>query len=430
MATKQRNNRAATGGTPGGGGTNQSAPVPGSFFRVPKYSTRRRFVPDTLNTAVAVAPAKGVQVNVPLTKLDQLDIVKGLKMTLTGLKETFTTGANPDVLTVSPFYPASKVLEMEVKLQAAYDSYRQTGPLAAIAQAFRPMVGWRKASSQTLNAFCNVGASNPNLAGVQSSAPDMTIDVPLSWHFDEYYDLDQKGNPLGKYYDALVTPQFMAAQARVVNPSVVLAPAIATSDLLHAGVSETGAATATYALGQAGTLRVSRDAFWTAKNPASNPPQYPWQYTRDYFASPTSGQSPAQVLIQNTGVSVGQVMSLYGFVWDPDANGGQGQVVPMSSIQKFQLVTGGSLINQEFIPSEVTDRMHSMYNNALGGFPSGVFVLDFALSEDGGYLTNQECINTYLVNGVALNITFNAGSVPGPKSTVYLAVEALKLATS
>lgn len=429
MPTKQRG-KQATGGSPGGGGTNQGAPQPGSFFRVPKYSTRRRFVPDTLNQAVAVSPAKGVQVPVGLTKLDQLDIVKAFKMTITGLKETYTQGAGPDALAASPFYPASKILEMEVKLQAAYDSYRQTGPLAAIAQAFRPLVGWRKASATTLNAFANVGANNPNLAGVQTVAPDMTIDVPLSWHFDEYYDLTQKGDPVGKYYDALVTPQFMAAQARVVNPSVVLAPAISTSDLLHAGVTESGAATATYALGQSGTLRLSRDAFWTAKNPASNPPQYPWQYTRDYFASPTSGQSPAQVLIQNTGISVGQVMSLYGFVWDPDANGGLGQVVPMANIQKFQIVTGGSLINQEFIPSEITDRMHSMYNNALGGFPSGVFVLDFALSEDGGYLTNQECINTYLVNGVALNITFVPGSVPGPKSTVYLGVEALKLATS
>lgn len=429
MPTKARG-KQATGGTPGGPGTNQGAPPAGSFFRVPKYSTRRRFVPDTLNRSVAVTPAKGVQVNVPLTRLDQLDIVKGIKMTMTGLHETFTQGAGPDALAVSPFYPASKFLEIEFKLQAAYDSFRQTGPLAAIAQAFRPMIGWRKASSSTLNAFCNVGANNPTLAGVATNAPDMSIDVPLAWHFDEYYDLDQKGNPMGKHYDALVTPQFMAAQARVVNPSVVLAPAISTSDLLHAGVSESGAATATYALGQSGSLRLSRDAFWTAKNPASNPPQYPWQYTRDYFASPTAGQSPAQVLIQNTGVSVGQVMSLYGFVWDPDANGGSGAVVPMSSIQTFQLVTGGSLINQELIPSEVTDRMHSLYNNALGGFPSGVFVLDFALNEDGGYLTNQECINTYLVNGVALNITFVPGSVPGPKSTVYLGVEALKLATS
>jgi hypothetical protein len=59
-----------------------------------------------------------------------------------------------------------------------------------------------------------------------------------------------------------------------------------------------------------------------------------------------------------------------------------------------------------------------------------VFVLDFAMSEDGGYRTNEACINTYLVNGVAVVITFKAGLTPSAGSTVFLGVEALKMATS
>src|SRR4051794_13823674 len=101
--TKTRN---ATGGSPGGGGTNDAqAPGPGSLFRVPKFSTRRRFVPDTLNTAVPVVPNAGGQVPIPFSKLDQLDIVTGIKMYVTGLVETWTnTGTT---LGVSPFFPAS-----------------------------------------------------------------------------------------------------------------------------------------------------------------------------------------------------------------------------------------------------------------------------------------------------------------------------------
>jgi hypothetical protein len=57
-------------------------------------------------------------------------------------------------------------------------------------------------------------------------------------------------------------------------------------------------------------------------------------------------------------------------------------------------------------------------------------MFDFAMNQDGGYLTNANAINTYLLNGVSLNIRFNAGSVPGSRATVYLGVEALKLVTS
>ena len=61
---------------------------------------------------------------------------------------------------------------------------------------------------------------------------------------------------------------------------------------------------------------------------------------------------------------------------------------------------------------------------------AGAFVFDFALCEDGGYMTNAFAINTYLVNGVSLNIRFKSTAVPSSTATVYLGVEALKLATS
>lgn len=426
MATKSQ----AIGGTPGGPGTNQSAqPGPGSLFRVPKFSTRRRFVPDQANKSVGVSPVQAAQTNVGLTKLDQLDIVTGWKLYLTGLSATWTAGTG--TLSASPFFPSNLVQHLTLKLQAAYNTFNLTGPLAAIAQAFRPMWGSRASGLVNPNSFAKPSVVTRPTFGTAYNVPTLAIDIPAAIKFDEYYDLDVKGNPLRKIYDAIVSPQFMAAQARNVTPILTMAPGITSDDLLGGPVSGSPVGTATFAVDTAGTLNVERDAFWTANNPAANPPQFPWMYTRDMFTQPTVGQNEVSVLIQNTGVSVGQVMALFGFVWDPAANGGAGAMVSLqNAIDHIEIVTGGSLQNLYLTPAAITDRMNSLYPNLVSDFPDGVFVWDFAISEDGSYLTNEGCINTYLVNGVALNIYFKAGQVPSSTSTVYMGVEALKMATS
>ena len=253
--------------------------------------------------------------------------------------------------------------------------------------------------------------------------------MPFAFRFDEYFDLNAQGDPTRKLYDAVVSPMFMAAQARVVVPTIVMGPGITTLDQLGGAVDKT-AADVTSTFTGSGSLTVQRDSYWTASNPAGNPPQYPWLYTRDYFTQPTNGQGRVGILIQNTGVSVGQVLSLWGFVWDPALNGGHGAMVPNSSIQSYELVTGGTLQNVFETPAMMNDRIRSSYANTVTDFPSGVFIFDRALNEDGSYISNANAINTYLVNGVQVNITFNAGHIPSSSATVYMGVEALKLATS
>jgi hypothetical protein len=83
-------------------------------------------------------------------------------------------------------------------------------------------------------------------------------------------------------------------------------------------------------------------------------------------------------------------------------------------------------------PQVMQDKMRRLYGATVANnlVTAGAFVMDFALCEDGGYMTNAFAINTYLVNGVSLNIKFKSTNVPGATSTVYLGVEALKLATS
>lgn len=405
------------------------SPAPGSMFGMPKYGTQRRFVQDNGNAQLGFTASAAAQVNVPTTRLDQLDIVQGIKV-YTTLHSTYTYTGAPQA-SFSPFFPANMIQGITFKLQAAYNTFNLTGPLASIIQAYRPMWGSRQIGQVKPDPFAAPTTITPPATTVARTS-NFAIDVPFAVKFDEYFDLSAQGDPLRKVYDAIVTPTYMAAQARVVVPTLTIAPQLGVSDLLGSPAAGTGGSFAT----STASAVVYRDAFWTANNVAANPPQYPWLYTRDYFTQPTSGQAKVGVLIQNTGVSVGQVLSLFGFVWDPTATspGGQafGNVVPLSTaIASIEVVTGGSLQNLYYTPAAITDKMRSMYGDAVvSNQPDGVFVLDFALSEDGTYLSNADAINTYLINGVQVNITFNTGFVPSAGSTVYMGVEALKLATS
>lgn len=407
--------------------------TPGALFGVPKYGTMSRFVPDNGNETLAAVPNSGSQINVPVTRLDQLDIVRGLKIPYTQ-DVTYTAGAGKTI-TASPFGSAAAFQQITFKLQAAYNSFNLTGPLAAIHQTFRPMFNTKNPSgvnNNDNNSFCSF---SPVAVGELAHEVGV-IDIPLSIKFDEYFDLSAQGDPVRKVYDAIVSPYYMAAMARVVQPTITLSPTLKVGDTLGAQAAIVNTDDTSTATLQSFIGGIWRDAWWTASNPVANPPQYPWMYTNDYFTQPTNGQGTVGVLIQNTGVSVGQVLSLYGFVWDPAANAGLGGIVPLTSaVESIELVTGGSLQNLLYTPQLLHNRMSDMYgdnatNLVEGSELDGVFIIDFALEEEGSYLSNANAINTYLVNGVQLNIKFLSGHVPSATSTVYLGVEALKLATS
>lgn len=420
----------ATGGV-STNATNNSQPAPGSLFGWPKYGTQRRFVPDQGNGALGATPLQGTQVNVQTTRLDQLDIVTGIKLYATFVGRWTNTGSG---LANSSFFPAAIYQQITVKLQAAYSTYNLPGSLAAIIQAFRPMWGNRQLGPAYPNTVAQLGLAAAGPTYGSTLTQTHSIDIPFSFHFDEYFDLDIEGAPTRQLYDVIVSPMYMAAQARSVTPTITLAPMLSTLDGLGAPVTRPSSdSTSTFTLGS-WSGAIQRDAFWTANSPLANPPQFPWLYTRDFFTQPTNGQPKVGVLIQNTGVSVGQVLSLWGFVWDPAANSGLGAVVPYTSITSFELIQGGSLQSIYVTPQMMEDRIRRMYgiyqSTATASFPSGIFIFDFAIEEDGAVITNKNAINTYLVNGVQVNIQFVSGSVPGSTAVVYMGVEALKYATS
>src|ERR1035437_5418670 len=149
---------AAQGAISGTGA--QNAPGPGTLFGVPKYSTQRRFIPDNGNNALGIVQNQSAQTIIPTTRLDQLDIVIGEKLYI-NLTDTWTSGVAPATLTVSPLYPANLIQQITFKLQAAYNTFNLTGPLASIIQNYRPMWGNRQVGTVRANPFAKPSNSTP-----------------------------------------------------------------------------------------------------------------------------------------------------------------------------------------------------------------------------------------------------------------------------
>lgn len=412
-----------------GQATNQSAPAPGSLFGYPMYGTQPRVVVDNGNSALGVTLAQGSQTPLNTTRLDQLDIVRGMKLLCTWTA-TVTDGEDETPET-SPLFPANSVSFIQFQLQAAYNTMNVPGWLAAAFQAFRPSWGDRGLGASTPDNFAVFGGSLA--ASGDPTTETFVIDVPFAIKLDEYFDLTAEGVPANKYGESLVGVEYMAAQSKVIVPTITFAAGISSEDLYNSPVAKaTADTTSTFTDAAVTNGKLYRDAFWTGQSPAGNPPEYAWIYTRDYFVQPTQGQGQVNALIQNTGVSVGQVLSLVAMIWDPAGASGYGAPVPITSIQSWQLITGGTLQNWATDPLIVEDRMRSLYGKTTAGnlIAAGIFVFDFCLSEDGSYLSNANAINTYVVNGVQLSAIFKSGDVPGSSAKMYVGVEALKMATS
>lgn len=408
--------------------TNQNQLPPGSLFGWPMFGTQPRIIPDSGNSGIGATLDISSPVALPTTRLDQLDIVRGMKVLLE-IDQTWTAGGGK-TLHGSPFFPANQVQFINYQLQAAYNTMNLPGFLAAAFQAVRPSWGDRGLGASTPDNF-SVFGQIPQLDG-DPTPETFIIDVPFAIKLDEYFDLSSEGQPEQRYSDAIVGVEYMAAQSKVIVPTITMAGGIALTDLLNGPVSKAaGDNTSTYT-GTVTKGKMYRDAWWTGQNPASNPPEYAWIYTRDYFRQPTNGQDHVDALIQNTGVSVGQVLSLVAVTWDPAGDSGRGAPVPLADIDHWELVTGGTLQNIKVDPELVQDKMRSLYGSATADnlIAAGIFVFDFCLSEDGSYLSNANAINTYVVNGVQLSCYFDSDSIPGSSARMYVGVEALKMATS
>src|SRR5882724_5097613 len=119
------------------GSAQQQQQVPGSLFRVPRFTTQKRFIADARNTDVVTTLHQGSAAAAATTTLDQLDIIQNL-LVFIDLTETFTPGSGMTI-TTSSLFPYNWLGECSVQFESAFQTFRQPGIIAAVMQGYRPI---------------------------------------------------------------------------------------------------------------------------------------------------------------------------------------------------------------------------------------------------------------------------------------------------
>lgn len=412
----------------------QPAATPGMYFRFPNVGARSKFVPDSNNETTVTTIGQGASVAAKTSKLDNLDIVKALLLTI-AYDVTFTAGAEK-TLTQSPFFPFNAIQELSVQFESAFQTYRLPGVLAAVMQSYRPAMSDPRGIGQLISMGANyqqgeqptsswpqASLMTPTGLSDSSTAIPMQIEVPVSMTFDRYWELDDLGQPMGMPIPkAIVSPQYMAANTRTVTLKITYAQGLTIEDTLGGPVSIASGDTLSTAVGTA-TANLYRDGWYPTGIPAS-PPVYGWQYSRDYIQNPTSGQAKVNVPLDQDVSGQGQILSIVAFTWDPALNSGYGGVTPLSDYAHIDLNYSSKLPIYQDLPQTNQYRWLTKHGTLL---PAGFFGWDLALSEDGCF-SNEEALNTLITAGVQSQLTFN--TAPSATATTYVGLEVLKAVSS
>lgn len=422
--------------------TQNKGPAPGQLFRVPKFSTQKRFIADANNSAIGTTLSATSQAPINTTALDRLDILKTLLVVI-NIAETYTNTGGTQA--ASPLFPYNWVQSLDVQFESAFKTFRQPGIIAAIMQSYRPTYGWKGVGMLTDNGanaqqgFQPTAALNPSLTALglmgasvtQATTPlNLVFEIPLAFEFDIYWELDKAGNPLTAVPSTrtIVSPQYMSGTTRNVKPSIMLNPGMVNNvsgGAFNAPVTKaSGDATSTFT-GSA-TTNIFRDGWFAPGDLASVPPIYRWQYSRDFLALPTAGQSQVVVPLDSDPAGQGQILSLFAFVWDPALVSGAGNIVPLTQVATVELLFGSQLnMYKDTIPTNAF-RWLQGHGQLL---PTGCFGWDLAL-DDSGRLTNEFALNTLTTAGCQVRVTYNSGQAPSSNSTIYVGLEMLKAVSS
>lgn len=411
-------------------GSQQAQVANGSMFRVPKFSAQRRFVWDSNNKSVGFTPLAGQQVSVPLTTIDRLDIVRALQLEINLTTTYGGTGA-----AATPYFPYTAVNDIELQFESAYKTFRLPGWLAAVMQAYRPAFGGPKIPAQSANNGADASSVGQPTATYEqpsvlvgtgltaaSTSLNLMFEIPTSMEFDIYYELDLQGNPLAKIPRAVVSPQYMAATTRSVTPTLIMNPqnlVAAAGTALQAPVNSTSAPT----FAGTGTARLRRDGWFPAAT-TSTPPVYGWQYSRDYFTYPLSGQTQITIPLDTSTVGQGQILSVVGAVFDPGSGTAGAPVALGTGYSELDLTYGSNLLLRQDTPSSMQYEWVMKHGQLL---PQGCFGWDLAI-DDFGLLTNEFALNTLTTAGVQARLNLN--TAPSASAVAYIGIEALKAVSS
>ena len=411
---------------------------PGAGFRIPGVGAKPRVVqepgPCAPNTVTALSQAGPT--SAPFAKFQTLDIDEGF---ILELDFTTTATANSGTITPSVLFPSNLVSSLSVQFESAYNTFRLPGWLAVCMQSYRSFIAPKSFTTFSQNGADTtpgnaLGAnfyganplSTPNLAlnttGTQQTF-SLFLEVPVSVMFDLYYELNPLGVPMGAPIPrAIVSPQRMAATTRNVIPNVSYSALLGQNSELAYPATAASVVTQT----MVGSVSQSwyRKAFIPTDNPVTEPPGRFWQYSRDYIAYQPSGAQMPAIPIDDSVPGQGQILSLIFCTYDPALNGGLGGFTPYSNYGLVELLYGSNVqIFQETPKANLY--FWAQKHGKLLPTNFGLMGWDLMLTQDGK-LTNEDAINTLVVNGTQLRITYNNGAIPSNGSTVYIGLEILK----
>lgn len=394
----------------------RQAPPPGSMFGLPALTLYTEQF-DNNNGAVQGLSQTQATNAISLTQFTQTDVVFWWELELT-ITNTVTVGTS--TVTTSPYFPFSFLAESKLRIQNMYDSWHPlSGIDALIWQVLRPMRGqsdFSNLGAAPINTWQAAALPQANLdtaTGYTSASTSIlfTLEIPVSIFFDVYFDLAKDGTIISQPHRAIVSPQYMAGSARVVQPA--LGFAAGTSATVDNGPYNIGAGTGTFA-GQVG-MSFKKVGVYGNNNPATMPTVYNWQYMREARQYTLSGRAVQDILIP----TYGQILSVYVRLFDPSANGGLGAPININTVTKAQLKFGSGLLRFDDTARSAQRRIMKQANVLL---PQGVLAWDLAL-DNYNRVSNAGAMNTLTTASVLVHLEFTAAL----SATAYavLGVEAL-----
>lgn len=428
---------------------------PGAFSRIPGIGPlagakpRRVYETGPCTPATVVNLSQGSQVQAPLLKFQQLDIVRAYLVEIAVTSQISTGGSTP---VPSPAAPGIFVQELNVQIESAYNTFRMPGWLAQVMQSYRSVYAPRTPTamfSQGSNPYppASFGGTagtaktwfpqqplgTPNLVlNVANTAQtnNFFYEIPISSPvFDLYYEMQVNGVPLGNPIPrCIVSPQFMASTNRQVIPKLVfnqlLIGAGAASQLINPTAVATIATTDTTSTAT-GSAAVTfwREGYIPTNSQLTNPATRMWQYSRDYLVVGTGGAQQPIVDLLNSVPSQGQILSCIVAIWDPNLNTGAGGFTPYADYSTVEFLTGSNVQSYQDTPASNQYAWLMQHGTIL---PESMFGWDFALVEGEGKFTNERAVNTLVEAGVQIRINFVTGSVPSALAQVYVGLEMLK----
>ncbi|MDA8385417.1 MAG: hypothetical protein M0Z88_04050 [Actinomycetota bacterium] len=413
----------------------QNPPVPGASFDLPGVPGQTQWFDeyeDTEDLPVTL-PASTATPLLGIADFRRTDIVFNWRHKLNITTQDYVAGT--ETLNASAYAPYNVLGPVKLKIQNQYSAVDvENGIDIAIFNAIRPRLRSDRRGNNGANpagdpvgatgqGYLNASTPQANLVAPAhwtdaSTAYEWMFDIPGGKWFDEYYALDIAGNMLGGGGPVFVSPQYLAGTQRLIKTSIKLNPGLAaTTD--EGPVVANGTITTPATFAGSGTLSIRRQGVYGSNSVATLPPQQPWQYSLQTNRLPIAGVSQKVLQVPD---ETGQLLCLYGRMFDPLAASGIGAPIQLSEVTKIEMTYGSGLSWFDGTPDEMQLKWLEQHGFLL---PQGVFAFDFAIDENDRF-SNKRALNTLTTAGIQCKLYFSSPTsadaycVLGTESLVYV----------